>query len=115
MEKSLLAVSELALQRMSEFKRKDDREDVGWRLSLVRTHCMRGRGYSYKVALEKLAENDSRLVQEGETKVYATESDVSRLNGSELDYVETLQSSGFVVKNPNARSKCPCGRHDIFD
>lgn len=115
MEVSSLVISEPALQRMNEFKRKDDREDVGWRLSLVRTHCMRGRGYSYKIALEKLAGDDSRLTQVDETEVYSPQSDVSRLKGSELDFVETLQSSGFVVKNPNARSKCPCGRHDIFD
>jgi iron-sulfur cluster insertion protein len=31
------------------------------------------------------------------------------LRGATVDYVEDLQSSGFVVKNPNARGSCGCG------
>jgi iron-sulfur cluster assembly protein len=30
--------------------------------------------------------------------------------GSELDYVSTLTSSGFKIKNPNAAAECSCGQ-----
>jgi iron-sulfur cluster assembly accessory protein len=32
------------------------------------------------------------------------------LNGTEIDYVETLQSSGFKFNNPNASASCGCGQ-----
>jgi iron-sulfur cluster insertion protein len=31
------------------------------------------------------------------------------LSGSELDYIETLGSAGFEIKNPNATASCGCG------
>jgi iron-sulfur cluster assembly accessory protein len=31
------------------------------------------------------------------------------LEGAEIDYVDELMQSGFVINNPNARSSCACG------
>lgn len=31
------------------------------------------------------------------------------LDGTEVDYVETLEASGFKFNNPNAKSTCGCG------
>lgn len=32
------------------------------------------------------------------------------IGGSVVDYAETLMSSGFVIKNPQAASTCSCGK-----
>lgn len=32
------------------------------------------------------------------------------IGGSEVDYAETLMSSGFSVRNPQAKSSCSCGK-----
>jgi iron-sulfur cluster assembly accessory protein len=32
------------------------------------------------------------------------------IGGSIVDWVESLMSSGFVVKNPHAASTCSCGK-----
>jgi len=31
------------------------------------------------------------------------------LTGAEIDYVDSLQQSGFTINNPNAQSTCACG------
>jgi iron-sulfur cluster assembly accessory protein len=31
------------------------------------------------------------------------------LQGAEVDYVDTIQQSGFAINNPNAVSSCGCG------
>ena len=31
------------------------------------------------------------------------------LTGAEIDYVDTIQSAGFAINNPNATSSCGCG------
>ena len=31
------------------------------------------------------------------------------VNGAHIDYVETLQQSGFKIDNPNAKKSCGCG------
>jgi len=29
--------------------------------------------------------------------------------GADIDYTDTLQGSGFAIKNPQAKSTCGCG------
>ena len=31
------------------------------------------------------------------------------LRGAEIDYVDSIQASGFAINNPNASSSCGCG------
>ncbi len=31
------------------------------------------------------------------------------LRGAEVDYLDTLQQSGFTINNPNAKGSCACG------
>jgi iron-sulfur cluster insertion protein len=31
------------------------------------------------------------------------------LSGAEVDYVDSLQGSGFAIKNPQAKTTCGCG------
>ena len=31
------------------------------------------------------------------------------LKGSEIDYLDTLEQSGFTINNPNAKGTCACG------
>lgn len=115
MQKSLLVISDRALQKMNEIRIKEVVAESSWHLALVRTHCMGGRGYTYSLALETPTPGDRRLAQVGAIDVYVPESDLSRLSGSEIGYIESFQQEGFVVKNPNANTKCPCGHHDMFD
>ena len=37
------------------------------------------------------------------------------VKGTEIDYAESLEASGFAITNPNATGKCPCGHHDLFE
>jgi iron-sulfur cluster insertion protein len=31
------------------------------------------------------------------------------LDGTEIDYNDSLEAAGFSIKNPNAKSTCGCG------
>jgi iron-sulfur cluster assembly accessory protein len=31
------------------------------------------------------------------------------LSGASIDYMDTLERSGFVIENPNAQGSCACG------
>ena len=42
-------------------------------------------------------------------KVYVDGSSISLLQGSQIDYVDTLMGAGFTVNNPNAVAACGCG------
>ena len=42
-------------------------------------------------------------------KVILDEKSALYLTGTTLDFVDTLQESGFKIENPNASSTCGCG------
>ncbi|MGH2806337.1 MAG: HesB/IscA family protein [Actinomycetota bacterium] len=36
------------------------------------------------------------------------------LRGAEIDYLDTLEQSGFTINNPNAKGSCACGESAQF-
>jgi iron-sulfur cluster insertion protein len=66
-------------------------------------------GFSYGFTFdEEIAGDDAVVEREGITLLVDSLS-YQYLLGSEIDYVEDLQGSQFVVTNPNAASTCGCG------
>jgi iron-sulfur cluster assembly accessory protein len=42
-------------------------------------------------------------------KIVVDKMSVPYLKGASVDYVDTLQQSGFTIDNPNAQGSCACG------
>ncbi len=81
-------------------------EATGLRVKVVGGGCS---GLSYSIALERAAdENDSVLECEG-VKVYIDPKSALFINGTQIDYHESLMGSGFAFENPNATGTCGCG------
>jgi iron-sulfur cluster insertion protein len=67
-------------------------------------------GFQYQVDFDSKPKAEDDLVIEKNGSVVVVDStSLDLLKGSVLDYVETLGSAGFEIKNPNATSKCGCG------
>lgn len=45
----------------------------------------------------------------GELKVFIDQASMLYLDGAEVDYVESIEGSGFKFNNPNVKSTCGCG------
>ncbi|HEX9775754.1 MAG TPA: iron-sulfur cluster insertion protein ErpA [Actinomycetota bacterium] len=53
---------------------------------------------------------DTDIVGEfGGVKLVVDKMSAPYLKGAKVDYVDTLERSGFTVDNPNAQSSCACG------
>lgn len=66
-------------------------------------------GLSYFLTLDKQQRPDDKVIeQDGITLVLDSKSALY-LEGTELDYTESLMGSGFVFNNPNAVRTCGCG------
>ena len=66
-------------------------------------------GFSYGFTFdENTNETDTIFTNEDVTMVVDSLS-FQYLVGSEVDYVESLQGSQFLIKNPNATTTCGCG------
>jgi len=85
---------------------EDGRDGWGLRLSEVPAGC---NGFEYALDYsEKATEEDETFESEG-VEVHVHRGMVDRLVGSEIDYIDGLNGSGFKISNPNVRSSCGCG------
>jgi iron-sulfur cluster assembly protein len=66
-------------------------------------------GFEYALGFDSGAqEGDHELESHGITVVVDPFS-APYLTGAEIDYLETIQESGFKINNPNVVSACGCG------
>ena len=66
-------------------------------------------GFQYGLGFDHGAqEGDLEFEQEG-VKVVVDPFSAPYLKGATVDYLETIQESGFKIDNPNAVSSCGCG------
>jgi iron-sulfur cluster insertion protein len=61
------------------------------------------------MAFESKVGDDDTIIEKGDVKVIMDSQSAPLLSGAEVDYVDSLQGSGFAIKNPNAKTTCGCG------
>ncbi len=66
--------------------------------------------YDLSLVEESERESDDRIYAQGEFEVVVPLSSVELLKGAQVDWVESLQGSGFKVENPNI---VPIGKGDV--
>ena len=65
-------------------------------------------GFQYALALDEPNGEDQIFDIDG-IKVIVDEASLHYVDGSEVDYTESLMGSGFQVNNPNVVASCGCG------
>ena len=66
-------------------------------------------GFQYGLGFDRgAAEGDHEYEVEG-VRVVVDPFSAPYLRGATVDYLETIQESGFKIDNPNAASACGCG------
>ena len=67
-------------------------------------------GLQYALGLEKTAGEGDSVYDFGDVKVYVDPQSQPVVDGLHVDFVESVEASGFVFDNPNARDVCSCGK-----
>lgn len=99
---------QLTKEAVAEAKRmmaKENKSNVGLRVGVKGGGCS---GLSYFLDFDQKKEKDYELEFDGVKVLVDPKSDLY-LNGTTLDYVDTLQEKGFRFVNPNASKTCGCG------
>jgi len=99
-----LMVTDAAALRIRNLLKKERKK--AFRLGIKSGGCS---GHEYVFGIEDKQRSNDVIVTAKDVKVYVDKASIEKLNGSTLDYYESLQGSGFKVINPNATSTCGCG------
>ena len=65
-------------------------------------------GFQYQLAFDEQRDGDVVFEDHG-LSCSSTAQSLPYVDGSTIDYVETLQGAGFQVNNPNVVAACGCG------
>ena len=104
---ALIEVTSTASERIRDLLAKEGKIAThALRLKVVGGGCS---GLRYELAFDdRVGETDTTLDADG-VRVIVDEKSALYLVGTTLDFVDTLQETGFKMRNPNAKTTCGCG------
>jgi iron-sulfur cluster assembly protein len=65
-------------------------------------------GFQYQLAFDDQHEGDAIFEDQG-LRILVDAQSLPYVDGSHIDYVDSLQGAGFQVNNPNVVAACGCG------
>src|SRR5450759_2142735 len=80
-------------------------EGYGLRLKVQGGGCS---GFAYDLFFDQAQDVDQIFESQG-IRMLCDQMSLMYLVGTEIDYVESVQGSGFKFTNPNVKSTCGCG------
>ena len=103
---TIVSLSEAAAVKLRELTKDEPNPEIGLRVYVYSGGCS---GYRYGMMLEDQPTSDDNVLNANGVRVYIDNNSIPLIQGSEIDYVDTLMGAGFTVNNPNAVSGCGCG------
>ena len=101
----MITITPPAEQKIRELM-QEETETLGLRIYVKGGGC---HGYQYGMAFESMMSEDDTVIEKGDVKVIMDSQSVPLLAGCEVDFQDTVQGSGFAIKNPQAKTTCGCG------
>jgi iron-sulfur cluster insertion protein len=101
----MVTITDTAENKIRELM-KEEPDVEGLRIYVRGGGC---HGYRYGMAFESKIGEDDTIIEKGGIKVIMDPQSAPLLSGAEVDYVDSLQGSGFSIKNPQAKTTCGCG------
>ncbi|MBU3675102.1 MAG: iron-sulfur cluster assembly accessory protein [Solirubrobacteraceae bacterium] len=102
-----ITLSETGAQKAREYLEAQDADVAvaGLRVGVKGGGCS---GFQYQLAFDEQRENDILFEDKG-LKLLVDPQHLPYVDGSEIDFVDSLQGAGFQVNNPNVVAACGCG------
>ena len=102
----MIQLTETAASKVKELLVEEGRDDIALRVAVQPGGCSRLR---YAMYLDdQLGERDVAADQFG-VKVVIDKMSVPYLSEATIDFVDSLEASGFTIDNPAAQGGCACG------
>jgi iron-sulfur cluster assembly accessory protein len=103
----MVNLTDIAAEKVKAFisQQETANGDVGLRVGVRGGGCS---GFQYALALDELHEDDHVFDDQG-IRVIVDPASLQYVDGSTVDYTESLMGAGFEVQNPNVVASCGCG------
>jgi iron-sulfur cluster assembly accessory protein len=102
----ILTITTVAAAKVRELLEARELEGYALRVFVQGGGCS---GLSYGMGFENNIYEQDRVVEAGGVRLVIDPTSLMYMQGSEIDFVDSLMGGGFAVNNPNAVSSCGCG------
>ena len=102
----VVQVTDAAREKIRQMLDQKGKEGTGIRIYVTGGGCA---GLQYDMALDDSPREDDEIIADDGARVFVDSLSAQFLTGATIDYVESLQASGFKIENPNAVRSCGCG------
>ena len=106
MEKTI-HLTETAAKKILSLMEQTGKKGYGLRFGALPGGCS---GLSYQLDFEENPKADDVVITEQGVKVFVNPASMEKVGGSNIDFVDGLQGSGFKIENPRAHGGCGCGK-----
>ena len=101
-----VALTETGAAKVREFLSSQGlNETAGLRVGVRGGGCS---GFQYQLAFDEQRDGDAIFEHSG-LRLLVDNQSLPYVDGSTIDYVDSLQGAGFQVNNPNVVAACGCG------
>lgn len=101
----MITLTPKAIEKVKEIMGQQEPAPGGLRVAVVGGGCS---GFSYSMQFDNGSAQD-KTFQYSDLKVFVDPMSLMYLDGVEVDFMETLEGSGFKFNNPNVKHTCGCG------
>jgi iron-sulfur cluster assembly accessory protein len=101
----VVTLTDVAAEKVRGFIDSQETDDVGLRVGVRGGGCS---GFQYALALDNQKDDDHVFNYEG-IRLIVDPASMRYVDGSTVDYTESLMGAGFEVNNPNVVASCGCG------
>ena len=101
-----LILTDNAVSKVVALKAAEANDELKLRVFVTGGGCS---GFQYGFTFDEFAAEDDTVVEKNGVTALVDSMSYQYLAGAEVDYIEGLEGSRFVIANPNAETTCGCG------
>jgi iron-sulfur cluster assembly accessory protein len=103
---SVISLSDAAATKVRDLLAREGRDDLALRVAVEPGGCS---GLRYALFFDDRTLDGDVRGEVGGVRVVTDKMSAPYLTGASIDYMDTLEKSGFTIDNPNAHGACACG------
>jgi iron-sulfur cluster assembly accessory protein len=102
----MIQLSEMAAGKVKELLVQEGREDIALRVAVQPGGCS---GLRYAMYLDDAVGESDETAEQFGIRVVVDRMSVPYLKEAKIDFVDSLEATGFTIDNPMAQGSCACG------
>jgi iron-sulfur cluster insertion protein len=103
----MIRLTTMATEKVKEIRKAEGTENYGLRVRVVAGGCS---GFSYDLYFDEQPTPDDKVFETDGVKIFIDNLSYRYLEGTEIDYVESIAGAGFKFSNPQSKGSCGCGK-----